>query len=209
MGFKFVSGTGINFAGNPRSTAGADFNLSDNNNVRVFNASGTSTVPFWATRLNYILVAGGNAGTGGGPTTGGSGGNGSVPVTAQIPVNAGATVSVTIGGSAAASTLFVDNPGFSVSAPAGGGGSTTQSTGVFAGLSHGGNGGGGCPCGTNNSAAAGGFPGGGKGSSSGGDPQAGITNTGGGGGGGRGNAGSLGITPGAAGGSGQCVIFYS
>jgi hypothetical protein len=176
--------------------------LVTNKNFVSFTGSSSVTTPSWASTVTYLIVRGGNSGSG---TSGGAGGQVLQGSVTAIP---NATITVTVGGTAANSSIAISG-GSTVTANTTGAGAGANGTLTSGTISLGYFGGGGGPgCGGNCTA---GVPGFGRGGRAGhnfdnafitgggsGDP-----NSGGGGGGGSNSSG-----PGS-GGSGIVVLYFS
>jgi hypothetical protein len=190
-------------------------------NFQSFTASGGTSVPDWATKMYYVIVKGGVTGQAGtnvadGFTGGGAGGNGGEALQGNTAVTGGTSLTITVGGTNANSSVAISGGSTFTAAGAGGAGGAAQSNGgnglspsaPFNVARYGGGGGGG-----NNAASLGiGFGGDGGGGSGGvGNGQAGEPNTGGGGGGGAGFRTSVGTPAGSGGtgGSGIVLLYFS
>jgi hypothetical protein len=189
-------------------------------NFQAFTGSGATTVPAWATKMYYVVVRGGNAGSG---QTGGAGGQ---VLEGNTAVTGGTSLTITVGGAGANSSVAISGGSTftaNTTGAAGGsggaffqgggtGGTGTLPSAPFNGFRLGGGGGGG--------GGPDSFPGGGGGANGGGsggrggtgspasDGSAGLNayaNTGG-GGGGRGANGSAAT---GTGGSGLVLLYFS
>jgi hypothetical protein len=93
-------------------------------NFQAFTGSGGTTVPAWATKMYYLVVAGGR------PSSSTSGGAGGAVVEGNTTVTGGTSLTVTIGGSNANSSLAVAGGSTFTASGAGaaGGGANTNGT---------------------------------------------------------------------------------
>lgn len=98
--------------------AGGGVDLSTNLNLVSFTASGSTTVPSWATAMKYLVVGGGQA-SASANETGGAGGQ---VVQGSVAVAGGTTLTITVGGSGGNSSLAVSG-GSTYTATAAGGAS--------------------------------------------------------------------------------------
>jgi hypothetical protein len=89
-------------------------------NFQAFTGSGGTTVPAWATKMYYLVVAGGANGSPGTSGSSGSGGAGGQVVQGNATVSGGVTLTVTVGGAGSNSSLAIS--GGSTFAATGGGG---------------------------------------------------------------------------------------
>jgi hypothetical protein len=163
-------------------------------NFQAFTGSGGTTVPAWATKMYYLVVAGGASG---GASDGGRGGQ---VLNSNTTVTGGTSITVTVGGAGANSSVAIS--GGSTFTATGGGGAQNSGSGFGTGSGVDGPfisapfnigyiaGGGG---GQSSVCAAGGWGGGGNGSASGFSQAKAATPNSGGGGGGGGNTGGSGL----------------
>lgn len=180
-------------------------------NLFTFSSSGATTVPPWAKKMTYLIVAGGAAGSGAWPNVSGGAGGAIVQGSASVAPNV--LVTVTVGGQSGASSIAVSGgstyTASGTSAGGGGNGSSgTAGTVISAPFAIGRRGGGGGGGNVNAGYGHGGDGGGGSGGINvNNNPivsgESGNANSGGGGGGGSNSSG------GGGGGSGLVMIYFS
>jgi hypothetical protein len=175
-------------------------------NFRGFTSSGSMTVPLWATKMYYVIIAGGR------PTNGNNGGNGGQVLQGNTAVIGGTSLTISIGGANADSSIAISG-GSTFTAVAGSGAAANGTNGTitsapFITAQYGGAGGRGF--GENLGGNGwGGLGGGGKGGGAAPimgtiSPQAGHPNTG----GGAGGLSAFGGTS-TTGGSGRVLLYFS
>jgi len=203
--FAYVSGIATTFKYVTNAWVKVGPNVETDKNFLAFTGSGGTTVPAWATKMYYLVVAGGN--TGSAQATGGAGGQ---VLQGNTAVSGGTSLTITVGGAGANSALAVS--GGSTFTATGGGGAAggsgastpaTQGTAPSApfnvGRFAGGGGGNNFPSGDLASAEA---ERGGRPATTGTGAGAGDVNSGGGGGAGRGSGAGTG-------GSGIVLLYFS
>lgn len=222
--YAYITGTETTFLRTGGAWVKVGPNLESPQNARAFTGSTSTTIPAWATKIYYAVVGGGNTGLTN-PAVQPQSQGGQVVQGNTTTFTPGGTISITIGGSGANSSISI--PGGSTITATGGGGAANSTNGTFLSAPfsgwHGGGGGiltnlqpgvgGDLVWYSSNVGAGGGGVSGGKsapGASNNG--QAGAANTGGGGGGVGWNVGAGatidGRSPGS-GGSGIVWIYFS
>lgn len=219
--YVYITGTLTTFERSGGAWVKVGPDVETTKNVLTFNSTNTTTVPAWATKMYYLIVAGGNGGQR--VTTvnlGANGGAGGQVVQGNTAVTGGTTITCTVGGATANSSVAISG-GSTFTATGGGGaaggvGITDQVGGVgtdgtlasapfdFSFYGGGGGGYGGLVASNQARGSHGGYGGGGNGSTNGNTRGNGHPNTGGGGGGLFG--GNVGDHPG---GSGIVLLYFS
>ena len=139
--------SGLRSPNKPRTVSAALFDVdsSANKNFQSFSSSGSCVAPSWATKVYYLIVAGGAT-----ASSGATGGNGGQVVQGNTTALGNRSITVTVGGAGANSSIAISG-GSTISATGAGGASAgssgsggsagTQVSAPFAGRYGGGGGG--------------------------------------------------------------------
>lgn len=132
--YVYITGTETTFVRSAGSWVRVGPNVETTKNSLQFLGSSSTTVPAWATKMYYCIVAGGGTGQslGSGDATGGAGGQ---VVQGNVAVSPGVTITVTVGGAGANSAVAVSGGSTYTATGAGGAqGGNTSTTGGTGGI---------------------------------------------------------------------------